>query len=68
MRERSATRSELGNPIGGAIARVASIGTLALGHFLWIVLRVAYRNDPRLVAGTACISIATAVTLWMVVT
>lgn len=68
MRARSEARNDRGNPIGGAIARVASIGTLALGHFLWVVLRIAYRSDPRMVAGTACVCIATGVTLWVVVT
>ncbi|WP_294330464.1 hypothetical protein [uncultured Sphingomonas sp.] len=68
MRARSGARNDRGNPIGAAIARLASLGTLALGHVLWIVLRIAYRGDSRLVAGTACVCIASGVTLWMVVT
>ncbi|WP_010545880.1 hypothetical protein [Sphingomonas elodea] len=68
MRGRSGTRNDRGNPVGGAIARLASIGTLALGHFLWITLRIAYRGEPRLVAGGACVFVATGVTLWVVVT
>lgn len=70
MRGRSATRNDGGNPIGGAIARVASIGTLALGHFLWFTLRIAYRSDPKLAAAAACgcVCLVTGLTLWAVVT
>lgn len=68
MRGRSGVRNDRGNPVGAAVARLASIGTLALGHVLWIALRIAYRGDPRLVAGTACVCVATGVALWVVVT
>lgn len=70
MRARSGARNERGNPIGGVIARVASIGTLALGHFLWFALRIAYRGEPRLAAAAACgcVCVATGLTLWVVVT
>jgi hypothetical protein len=70
MRGRSGVRNDLGNPIGVAIARVASIGTLALGHFLWFALRIAYRSEPRLAAAAACgcVCLVTGVTVWVVVT
>ncbi|OAN57096.1 hypothetical protein [Sphingomonas sp. TDK1] len=70
MRARSGARNDLGNPIGGIIARIASIGTLALGHVLWFVLRIAYRGEPRLAAAAACacVCLVTGVTLWVVVT
>jgi hypothetical protein len=70
MRARLGARNERGNPIGGVIARVASIGTLALGHFLWFALRIAYRGEPRLAAAAACgcVCVATGLTLWVVVT
>ncbi|NLS29040.1 hypothetical protein S2M10_40540 [Sphingomonas sp. S2M10] len=70
MRERSGTGNDLGNPIGGAIARAASIGTLALGHFLWFALRIAYRSEPRLAAAAAggVVCLATGLTIWAVVT
>ncbi len=70
MRERSGHRNDRGHPLGGIIARVASIGTLALGHFLWFTLRIAYRSDPKLAAAAAgcCVCVVTGVTLWVVVT
>lgn len=70
MRERSGARNDGGNVVGGAIAHVASLGTLALGHFLWFALRLAYRGEPRLAAAAACgcVCLATGVTVWVVVT
>ncbi|GAA0741879.1 hypothetical protein CA233_23180 [Sphingomonas sp. ABOLD] len=70
MRGRSGARNDRGNPVGGAIAQVASIGTLALGHFLWFTLRIAYRSDPKLAAAAACgcVCVVTGVTVWAVVT
>ncbi|KTF70008.1 hypothetical protein ACNFJ7_00700 [Sphingomonas sp. HT-1] len=68
MRERSRKRNDEGNVIGGAIAQAASVGTLALGHFLWFALRLAYRGEPRLAAAAAFVCVATGVTLWAVVT
>jgi hypothetical protein len=70
MRERLVARNEAGSLLGGAIARVASIGTLALGHFLWVALRLAYRSEPRLAAAAACggVCLITGVTVWVVVT
>lgn len=70
MRERSGAGNDRGNPVGGAIAQVASIGTLALGHFLWFALRIAYRGEPRLAAAAACgcVCLVTGVTVWVVVT
>ncbi len=70
MRERSGVRNDLGNPVGGAIARVASIGTLALGHFLWFALRIAYRSEPRVAAAAACgcVCLVTGLTIWVVAT
>ncbi|WP_084580548.1 hypothetical protein [Sphingomonas azotifigens] len=70
MRERSGARNDRGSPLGAAIAHVASIGTLVLGHFLWFALRIAYRGEPRLAAAAACgcVCLVTGVTVWVVVT
>ncbi|PVX30792.1 hypothetical protein [Sphingomonas pokkalii] len=70
MRRRSVERHEQGSLLGGAIAYIASAGTLALGHFLWFALRIAYRSEPRMAAAAVCggVCVATGVTLWVVVT
>lgn len=70
MRVRLGEQHDRGHPLGGIIARVASVGTLALGHFLWFTLRIAYRSDPKLAAAAACccVCVVTGVTVWVVVT
>lgn len=52
--------------MGGAVARVASAGTQALGYFLWYLLRLLYRGEAKLVAMFAGVFVAMGVTAWVV--
>lgn len=43
---------------GAAVARTMSFGARLLGYFLYGVLRIVYRRDPKMIAlfgGVACL-------------
>ncbi|MHA6720944.1 hypothetical protein ACX40Y_16045 [Sphingomonas sp. RS6] len=68
MPKPSQPRTESGHPLGAFLARVASLGTHALGYFLWALLRLIYRGEPKLAAMFAGIGALLAVTVWTVAT
>jgi hypothetical protein len=48
------------------IANVMSVGARALGYFLWGVLRIAYRGDPRMIALFGGVIGASALFVWLI--
>lgn len=51
-------------PLGGVLARVLSVATRGLGLFLWYLLRVIYRGEPRAMVPFVVAGIAIAALLW----
>jgi hypothetical protein len=54
------------NRFGSVIANILSVGTRALGLFLWYFLRLIYRREPKVVAGFAVAILAIAGLIWLV--
>lgn len=52
--------------LGAVIANVMSVGARALGYFLWGVLRIAYRGDPRMIALFGGVIGVTGLLVWLI--
>ncbi|MBN8811554.1 MULTISPECIES: hypothetical protein [Sphingomonas] len=52
--------------LGAVIANVMSVGARALGYFLWGVLRIAYRGDPRMIALFGGVIGMTGLLVWLI--
>jgi hypothetical protein len=53
-----------GRPLGAVLAGAMSLGTRALGLFLFAVLMARHRGDPRAIAALAGLALAIGLVLW----
>lgn len=55
----------MANRFGAAIANVLSVATRGLGYFLWGLLRIVYRGDPKMIALFGGVIAAIVLVVWL---
>jgi hypothetical protein len=51
---------------GAAVANLLSVSARGLGYFLWYLLRLIYRGEPKLIAAFAGVGVAIAALVWAI--
>jgi p-aminobenzoyl-glutamate transporter AbgT len=50
--------------LGAILANILSVGTRALGYFLYAVILAIYRRDPKFIILFVCIFVGVGIVIW----